>query len=119
MANLKKIKEIAKEKKIPLNAISEAIGVTPQAFSRIMRENTTTIENVEAISAFLGVSPSVFFDDTPSVSVSSVGDGNNIVGRGNIENARDIGKALDILHEQLRTKDEQIGGLIKALQKTP
>lgn len=119
MANLQKIKEIALAKQIPLRRVCERAGITDVALSRIMRTNTTTIPTFERICSALDCSPSELLDDNPSVSVSSVGDGNNIVGRGNIENARDIGKALDILNEQLRTKDRQIEGLIVALQKQP
>jgi transcriptional regulator with XRE-family HTH domain len=119
MANLQKIKELANERNLSLHRLANELNMATSTLSAMIKSGSTSTKTLEAIAAVLGVPVSVFFDDTPSVSVSSVGDGNNIVGRGNIENARDIGKALDILNEQLRTKDRQIEGLIVALQKQP
>jgi transcriptional regulator with XRE-family HTH domain len=116
MANLQKIKTIAKEKGIKLGYLCQQVGITQQALARIMRENTATLDNIERIAAVLGVPVTTFFDEAP-VSVSSVGDNNNVVGKGTISTAKDIGKALDILHEQLNRKDEQINGLIQALNR--
>lgn len=116
MANLSKIKAIAKLKGMTLGHLCKVVGITPQQLSYIMRENVTTIDTLERISAALGIPASTFFDEAP-VSVSSVGDNNNVVGKGTISTAKDIGKALDILHEQLNRKDEQINGLIQALNR--
>lgn len=116
MANLQKIKTIAKDKGIKLGYLCQQVGITQQALARIMRENTATLDNIERIAAVLGVPVTTFFDEAP-VSVSSVGDNNNVVGKGTISTAKEMDKALDILHEQLNRKDEQINGLIQALNR--
>jgi hypothetical protein len=50
-------------------------------------------------------------------NINVQGNGNNVVVNGTISTAKDIGKALDILHEQLKVKDEQIDRLVDLLQK--
>lgn len=117
MANFKKIKEIAKKRQITLAELCERVGITQVGLSKIMRDNATTTKTLEGICAVLECSPEEFIDVEASVSVSSIGDNNNVVGKGTISTAKDIGKALDILHEQLNRKDEQINGLIQALNR--
>lgn len=109
MANLQKIKVIASAKKIPLKKIADEIGVTPTGLSKIIRDNTTTIRTVERIAAILGVSPAVFFDETPT-SVNAMGDNSiAISGSGNEISIQQ--KFLDMLAE----KDERIKELTNKL----
>lgn len=62
MANLQIIKKLAQNKNIPLEQLSRELGITPQAMSKIMRENSTKIDTLERIAHILEVSPSVFFE---------------------------------------------------------
>ena len=62
MANLYKIKEIAKQKGIQLNDIALKIGRTPQALSLMMRDGATTTTTIEQIAQVLDVAPAVFFE---------------------------------------------------------
>lgn len=68
MANLQKIKEIAIEKNIAMKTIAEAVDLTPQALSRIMRLGSTNTDTLERIADVLGVSAAVFFAPTEPVS---------------------------------------------------
>lgn len=45
MANLQKIKTIAKDKGIKLGYLCQQVGITQQALARIMRENTATLDS--------------------------------------------------------------------------
>ena len=54
MANLQLIKELADQKNISLSAIASELGITPQALSKIIRNNSTKIETLEKIAEGLG-----------------------------------------------------------------
>ena len=68
--NLLKIKELAKEKNITLKELSDEVGITPTALSKIMRENSTKTTTLEKIAIKLKVPVSVFFNES-SVSADS------------------------------------------------
>ena len=63
MANLLKIRDLLKEKKVSIRELSNAIGITEQGINRLLRENSTKVETLESIAKFLGVSISYFFDE--------------------------------------------------------
>lgn len=62
MANLQIIKELASAKNMTLDQLSRSLGITPQALSKIMRENSTKIDTLERIANVLGVPVAVFFE---------------------------------------------------------
>lgn len=62
MANLQKIRELARQKKISLNEVASRVGITPQALSRSIRANSTTFSTAEKIASVLGVSVAAFSD---------------------------------------------------------
>ena len=64
MVNLQIIKDIAEQKNIPLATIASELGITPQALSKLMRNNSTKIDTLEKIAQILKVSATVFFDDS-------------------------------------------------------
>lgn len=66
MVNLGKIKKMATERGITLESLSQKAGISPQAMSRIMRTNSTSIDTLEKIAEALGVSPAVFFESETS-----------------------------------------------------
>ncbi len=75
MANLQKIKVLAREKKITLAQLASDIGITQQALLKIIRENSTKIETLERISNILKVSPAIFFEDDITKNVFQVAGG--------------------------------------------
>ncbi len=114
MVNLLKIKELAKEKNISLKQLADMVELSEQGLHRLLRQNSTTIDTLERISAILEVSPVVFFDDGKAaltVNQSVTGAGNTQVsGNGNhIDVTRE---AITALARQLDVKDGQIDRLI-------
>lgn len=63
MANLQKIKVIAKERGIAINELAEQLGITPQAVHLMVRENSTKTDTLERIAQILQVPVTVFFDE--------------------------------------------------------
>lgn len=61
MANLSIIKELMKDKSISVKDMSAHLNMTPQGFLKILRENSTKVDTLEAIAYKLKVSPSIFF----------------------------------------------------------
>lgn len=66
MANLQKIRDIAKARRISLRDLASQIGVTEAGVYRIIKENSTRVDTLEAIAKILQVPISVFFDDIPT-----------------------------------------------------
>ena len=69
MVDLSKIELLAKEKKLTLKEVSERAGISYQALNKLIRNNSTKIETLVAISQALGVSPVIFFGETQKVDV--------------------------------------------------
>lgn len=128
MANLLKIKEVAKAKKIPLKTVAESIGMTPVALSNMMQKGSTNTSTLEKIASVLGESPAIFFDDTKHGEDFSMRDienvkelinGKNISGN-NINNSRIIEKAIDEIGEHrklIAASHENVTSITKALIK--
>lgn len=120
MANLLKIKELARLRNISLKQLAEDVGISEQALHQLMRKNTTAIATLEAIAAKLEVSPSFFFEDSGEahgVNQSVTGEWNTQVsGNGNhIDVAHE---AITALTQQLDVKDGQIDRLIGIIAST-
>ena len=114
MANLLKIKELAKQKNIQLKQLAELAGISEQGMHKILRQNSTTIETLERLAAILEVSPCVFFDggsSTTSISGVNVTNEGGSQSVGNINNVKSHDEALAVLVAQLSKKDEQIDRL--------
>lgn len=99
MANLQKIKEIARQKNISLDVLAKEIGVTPQALSKMMRNNSTKIDTIERIAEILKVSVTTFFEDNQITSPVVVGDNNQFAGR-DIAQGQEFGKMVDTICSQ-------------------
>lgn len=117
MANLLKIKELARVRNISLKQLAEDVGISEQALHQLMRKNTTAIATLEAIATKLEVSPSTFFEDVGdagAVNQSVMGEGNTkVAGNGNhIDVAHE---AIAALRSQLDVKDGQIDKLLGIL----
>ena len=70
MANLQIIKELAKERNYPLEQLANDLGITAQALSKIMRENSTKVSTLERIAQLLRVSVRIFFDESETNRVA-------------------------------------------------
>ena len=120
MANLSKIKELAREQGLTIEQVAIEAEMTPQALHKLIRENSTKIETLERLANILKVSPRIFFEDSSSsVAVSGVnvtnGGGSQSVG--NINNVKSQDEAVAALVAQLSKKDEQIDRLLGLLEK--
>ena len=118
--NLGKIKEIAKSQGKTLASVAEAVGLTAPGLDYIIKENSTKVETLQKIARHLGVSIMEFIEeDTPQAQTlgNMANVGNKFRGNLNVGSDQNISRALDILEGQLKAKDEQISGLIKALAK--
>ncbi len=71
MINLKRIKQVAKEKNLSLKELSKRVGITEQGLQNMMSKNTCNLSTLQKIAEVLGVSEAVFFD-------GSMGAGNNV-----------------------------------------
>ncbi len=113
MANLQLIKDIAEKKNISLTTIAAELGITPQALSKLMRNNSTKIDTLERIAHILKVSVTVFFDEeVANIRVAKASE-NGMANTGdnvtlNAENQR--------LIEMLAKKDEQIDRLLTIIE---
>lgn len=125
MANLQLIKEIADQKNISLSAIASELGITPQALSKIIRNNSTKIETLEKIADILKVSVKVFFPDvnettgqyaTASHHSNATNNTMSIVGDSKINISNEATRAQDWL-DLLNKKDEQMDRLISVIEK--
>ena len=70
MANLQKIKSILKEKGLTIRYLAGELGISEQGLQKLIRENSTKIETLEAIANILEVSISIFFDKDTSTGFS-------------------------------------------------
>lgn len=75
MANLLRIKDIAESKGISVRELAERVGIKENQVHVMCRTNSTKIDTLEKIAQALGVSVSLFFDDTLT-SIRIEGDNN-------------------------------------------
>jgi len=111
MANLFKIKILAREKKISIRALANELGMTEQGLQLLIRENSTKIDTLERIASILDVPVGVFFDEeNKNRNINShnrISGGKNIVGNGN----KMTDDNLQYLQKQIAKKDELIDKL--------
>lgn len=119
MANLLKIKELAKEKNIAIKDLAEKVGITPQALSKLMRLGSTNTDTLERIASLLGVSAAVFFEpvNTPAelqeVDAPTAINGHHIKGN-RVNDSRLLEKALDEIAEQRQLTDNALAELSRS-----
>lgn len=63
MANLRKINEILRKKKISHQELADGVGISRPTISTIMRRNNTTTQTIESIARYLNVPVGYFFDE--------------------------------------------------------
>lgn len=145
MANLQIIKELAAKKNLTLDQLSKTLGITPQALSKIMRENSTRIDTLERIAMELAVPVAIFFETKSSGDCSPiiVGDNNenrstkqvslgdhspNVNGdNNNVGDGESFGKFIEELAAQrglaerslslLESRDRQIDRMLDMMQQ--
>lgn len=66
---MKLIKQIAVNKKITIRKIAQEVGITEQGLQSIIRNNTTTTDNLEKISKVLNVPISTFFTENENSNI--------------------------------------------------
>ncbi|MDL2230341.1 helix-turn-helix domain-containing protein [Alistipes sp. OttesenSCG-928-L06] len=71
MANLLIIKDLLKEKKMSLRDLAATVGITEQGLQKLIRENSTKVDTLEAIANALDVSPGRFFSHVDTTPVES------------------------------------------------
>ncbi|MGM9759299.1 MAG: helix-turn-helix domain-containing protein [Parabacteroides sp.] len=122
MANLLRIKEIAKEKNISLESLAKEAGITPQALHKLIRENSTRIDTLETIANILNVSVTRFFDETHSINVghSINGDNDSINGDINfVENIKGLKKEIELKDQIIEEKERLIKFLLSDKDRQP
>jgi transcriptional regulator with XRE-family HTH domain len=112
MANLFKIKEIARAKKISIKNLAETAGITEQGLQKLIRDNSTKVETLESIAYGLDVPISVFFDNPNNIGHKTTGHHSPISGNIEINNCKsELEKAnlhIEYLEKTIKDKEEII-----------
>lgn len=119
MANLQKIRTlVASTPGMSMEALAAQLAITPQALSKLIRNNSTKIETLEAIARILNVPVTVFFEDvSSSVNVASGAGINLDAGSGNRWNQVSVGGETARFLSLLEEKDRQMNRLISVIEK--
>lgn len=116
MVNLKKIKQLAKERQFSFAQLAREVGITEQGLINLISKNTCNLSTLTRISEVLGVSEAVFFDNPPLPTAQANGEGSvAIAGNNNITIPHEVLVMLDNKDKQLREKDEMIMKLTNRL----
>lgn len=110
MANLQKIKVLAKNRGTTINDLAKQLGMTPQAIHLMVRENSTKTDTLERIARMFEVPISLFFDETM--------DGGKIQNAGteNNQSSRDNNTGINMAeHDELIKLREEVKYLKKIL----
>lgn len=102
MANLWKIKDLMNEKKITYEVLSSKTGISVSGIFKLIKNNSGTTDNVEAIAKALGVRVGVFFDDDNEITT---------------EGGETISIPKEVM-DMLKQKDERIEQLTNALLRS-
>ena len=93
--NYKDLKDEIKKSNYTIKQCAEIVGMSEVGFHQSLQRETLSLNVYEKICELLGVSPSSFFDDASSVTVS--GNQNHIGGIGNAlkQRIKDLEKIID------------------------
>jgi DNA-binding Xre family transcriptional regulator len=103
MVNLMQIRTLAVQKKITIRQLAKEVGITEQGLQSIIRNNTTTTDNLEKISKVLLVPVSTFFEETESIVSNK-----NV----NYSSKRNNDSTIDELVKQNGVLQKQVSDLI-------
>ena len=111
MMTYSELSDLCYTRKKSLTSIAECANMTLRGFRDGMNKQTLSIKAILPICKELGISPNDFFGfDGKSTTYNT-----NQVG---VVNSQNIGSAgIEILQQQLQTKDEQIKQLLQLLNK--
>lgn len=105
------LQDLCYEKRISLTSVAECANMTLRGFRVGMINRTLQIKAVDSVCKMLGITPNDFFgwnDGSSTYNTNMVGDNHH----------NNIGTAgIEILQQQLQTKDEQIKQLLELLKK--
>nr|DAH86245.1 MAG TPA: helix-turn-helix domain protein [Caudoviricetes sp.] len=115
MLNLEKIKQLTAVKGMTMTELAKQLGMSIQALSRIIRENSTKVSTLERIAEILGVPVTTFFDEVSHVNTVSINTGvqgspNAVqsVGSDNSSEVALLKSRIELLEELNRSYKEQI-----------
>ncbi|MBD5351350.1 MAG: helix-turn-helix transcriptional regulator [Bacteroides sp.] len=126
MANLQKIKVLAKERGTTINDLAEQLGMTPQAIHLMVRENSTKTDTLERIARMFEVPISIFFDETiDGGKIQNAGTENNHCSRDNSTGINmaehdeliKLREEVKYLKKILSDKDERIADLKERIEE--
>lgn len=106
-----RVKEILDELGLSQRSVAKKINESPQKLSAALQSEDVRSGLLEKIVEAIGEDMSIFYN------VCKSSNSHNSVNNGNLLINPEMSKALDILNDQLAKKDEQISGLIKALNR--
>ncbi|MBD5282621.1 MAG: helix-turn-helix transcriptional regulator [Bacteroides sp.] len=110
MANLQKIKVLAKNRGTTINDLAKQLGMTPQAIHLMVRENSTKTDTLERIARMFEVPISIFFDETMD------GEKFQNAGTENTQSSRDNNTGINMAeHDELIKLREEVKYLKKIL----
>lgn len=115
MLNLEKIKQLTAVKGMTMTELAKQLGMSIQALSRIIRENSTKVSTLEQIAEILDVPVTTFFDEASHVNTVSINTGvqgspNAVqsVGSDNSSEVALLKSRIELLEELNRSYKEQI-----------
>lgn len=115
MANLLKIRTIARDRGITLISLAKAVGISEQGLQLILRKNVTSTDTLELIASHLNVPVSTFFDDHCPTAQASGDGAMAIAGNNNVTIPKEVLVMLQNKDQQLQEKDKLIAELTRKL----
>lgn len=104
------LSDICDQKRILLKNVAENSGLTYDGLRNGMNKQSLGMTKILKICEYVGITPNHFFGYEPTSTINATQYG--------ISNSQNIGAAgIEILHQQLQTKDEQIKQLLHLLNK--
>lgn len=104
------LSDICDQKRILLKNVAENSGLTYDGLRNGMNKQSLGMTKILKICEYVGITPNHFFGYEPSNTINATQYG--------ISNSQNIGAAgIEILQQQLQTKDEQIKQLLHLLNK--
>lgn len=105
------LSDICDVKRILLKNVAESSGLTYDGLRNGMNKQSLGMTKVLKICEYVGISPNQFYGyEAPGQTINTTQVG--------VMNSQNIGATnIEILHQQLSVKDEQISQLLKLLNK--
>ena len=116
MLNLQKIKELSENSGTSLSEVAKMLQTSPQALSKMIRENSTKVSTLEKLSEIFHVPVGYFFNEVTPPTAQANGDNSvAIAGNNNVTIPHEVLVMLSDKDKQLREKDELIAKLTNKL----